>query len=520
MNKFLSLMKVNILGLIRGKERKKKKISHGIILILVGALFLYYAYRFAKLSMKGLVFIHSEYIILPEFFAISSILLIFINYKKINGLFFKSKDFDLLDAMPIKRSYIVISKMLELYLSALAVTCVFLLPAYYLYITNVSTDIAFHIYYFISLLFVPMIPVFVSTCIGYLISFVSSFFKRKDVVQLIGSILVIVGAYYLGLHSTNLNSSDYANFGKVILEVFNRYYPITIFYKNIVIDYDIPSLFFYILINVGLMALITFIITKSFAFINGRLHQAQTSRNKKIKDRKKLSRTGTLLKKDYKRLFSSTTYLLNTCTGVIITILLCIGFLKTKNGGVFGELINGTKAAKYIIPFMYSMFFGYIYPTAVSLSLEGKNFYILRVLPLSFKNIIKEKDIFHLSISIPMTLLAFFTIMYKLNMSMYTASLIYLFMLLVVFFYSKIHLLLDVIFLNITWENEVKLIKRSMQTIISLLISFSFMFIGAAMNLNSDLELLIIDIGVLMAIIITHIILVKFGTHKFNKTVG
>ena len=110
--------------------------------------------------------------------------------------------------------------------------------------------------------------------------------------------------------------------------------------------------------------------------------------------------------------------------------------------------------------------------------------------------------------------------MYKLNMSMYTASLIYLFMLLVVFFYSKIHLLLDVIFLNITWENEVKLIKRSMQTIISLLISFSFMFIGAAMNLNSDLELLIIDIGVLMAIIITHIILVKFGTHKFNKTVG
>lgn len=520
MNKFLSLMKVNILGLIRGKEKKKKKISHGIILILVGALFLYYAYRFAKLSMKGLIFIHSEYIILPEFFAISSILLIFINYKKINGLFFKSKDFDLLDAMPIKRSYIVISKMLELYISALAVTCVFMLPAYYLYITNVSTDIAFHIYYFISLLFVPMIPVFISTCIGYLISFVSSFFKRKDVVQLIGSILVIVGAYYLGLHSTNLKSSDYANFGKLILEIFNRYYPITIFYKNIVIDYDIPSLFFYILINVGLITLITFIITKTFSFINGKLHQAQTSRNKQIKDKKKLSRTLTLLKKDYKRLFSSTTYLLNTCTGVIICILLSIGFLKTSKGGMFAELIYGTKVAKYIIPFMYSMFFGYIYPTAVSLSLEGKNFYILRVLPLSFKKIIKEKDIFHLSISIPMTLLAFLTIIYKIDISLLTGALVYLFMLLVVFFYSKIHLLLDIIFLNINWENEVKLIKRSMQTIISLLISFTFMFIGAGMNLSSDMELLIINIGIFIAIIVTHIILVKFGSYKFNKTVG
>ena len=146
--------------------------------------------------------------------------------------------------------------------------------------------------------------------------------------------------------------------------------------------------FFYILINVGLITLITFIITKTFSFINGKLHQAQTSRNKKIKDKKKLSRTLTLLKKDYKRLFSSTTYLLNTCTGVIICILLSVGFLKTSKGGMFAELIYGTKVAKYILPFMYSMFFGYIYPTAVSLSLEGKNFYILRVLPISFKRII------------------------------------------------------------------------------------------------------------------------------------
>ena len=59
-----------------------------------------------------------------------------------------------------------------------------------------------------------------------------------------------------------------------------------------------------------------------------------------------------------------------------------------------------------------------------------------------------------------------------------------------------------------------------MQTIISLLISFTFMFIGAGMKLSSDIELLIIDIGVFIAIIVTHIILVKFGSYKFNKTVG
>lgn len=520
MNKFISLMKVNILGLIRGKDRKKKKISHGIILLFVGALFLYYAYRFAKLSMKGLKLINSEYIILPEFFAIASILLIFINYKKINGLFFKSKDFDLLDAMPIKRGYIVVSKMLELYISALMVTLVFMLPAYYLYITNVSTDALFHVFYFISLIFVPMIPVFISTCIGYLISFISAFFKRKDVVQLLGSILVIILAYNLGLHSTKLNPSDFANFGKLMLSVFNRYYPVTILYKNIVIDYDVVSLVPYILVNVTLMIAITFIITKSFAFINSRMNQAQTSRNKKIKERNKLSKTSSLLKKDFKRLISSTNYLLNSCTGIIITTLLVVGIISASKNGVFGGLLDGSVVSKYIIAFMFSMFFGYIYPTSISLSLEGKNFYILRVIPISFKNIIKEKDIFHLILSVPMTLIAFFTIAYKLHMDFYTGLLIYLFMLLVVTFYSKIHLLLDMLFLNISWENETKLIKRSMQTIISLLISFSFMFIGAACNLNNNSKLLLINIGVFLAIIITHIILVTYGTNKFNKTLN
>ena len=37
MNKFISLMSVSIKGIIRGKENKKKKLlSHGIILVLAG----------------------------------------------------------------------------------------------------------------------------------------------------------------------------------------------------------------------------------------------------------------------------------------------------------------------------------------------------------------------------------------------------------------------------------------------------------------------------------------------------
>ena len=169
---------------------------------------------------------------------------------------------------------------------------------------------------------------------------------------------------------------------------------------------------------------------------------------------------------------------------------------------------------------MYSMFFGYIYPTSISLSLEGKSFYILRVLPISFKDIIREKDLFHMIISIPAVIIAFITVVYKIDMSLYTSILVGVFMFLTILLYSKVHLLLDVIFLNISWENEVKLIKRSIQTIISLVISFTLMFVGAAMNLNSDNKLMIVNVSILCLIIASHILLLKLGSNRFNKTIN
>ena len=76
MNKFLLLLKINLLSIIRGKESKKSKISHGFILLFVGLVLSYYSYKFASFSMKGYKLINAQFILLPEFYAITSLFLI------------------------------------------------------------------------------------------------------------------------------------------------------------------------------------------------------------------------------------------------------------------------------------------------------------------------------------------------------------------------------------------------------------------------------------------------------------
>lgn len=521
MNKFISLMKVNIKGIIRGKENKKKKLlSHGIILLLSSVLIFYYAYKFANLSMKGLKIINSEYILLPEFFAISSVLLIFTNYKKINDLFFKNTDYDLLESMPIKRHYIILSKMVELYISALITTLAFMVPSYVVYITNVDVDVLFHILFYITLLFIPCIPVIIATIIGYLMSFISTFFKRKDLVQLITGIAVFFIAFYVGKHSFKINVTQMANFGKVLINFFNNYYPITIFYKNIVIDNEILSLIWYLLINILSFVALTIVVTKTYTFINAKLHQVSSSKNTKIKEHGRKSPTIALLKKDFKKLVSSSNYLLNTCVGVIVLTLCIIGLLSSSKVGfaVASELAGND--SKTIFAYCMLMFTGYIYPTAVSTSLEGKNFYILRVLPISFKNIIKEKNLFHLILGLPAALATILVIIFKTEMKIKYAIPLFLLYVIVTLFHANFHLLIDMIFLNISWENEIKVVKRSIQSILSLVVAIFLGVFPLISRFDKPYKIYLYVSGVLILTIASYVALRTFGKNKYNKTLN
>ena len=406
MSNLFRLLKINVLGTIRGKGKKSSQITRLLLLLAGMFAIIYYSYKFANMSMKGYKVINAQDVLLPEYFALISIFIIMSNYKKINTLFFKNKDYDILSSMPIKRSQIIISKVLDIYITAFFISCVVLLPSYYVYIKNVSVDILFHVRYFLTLFMIPIIPTILSILVGYLISFISTFFKRKDLVQLVISIAFFMIGYKFGSSLSSMGPNDFANLGKAMIKIFNHFYPITIMYKDIVISESVFSLIMYILLNIIFVVSSIFIITKTFEYINGKLQHVSSSKNKKIKYAKNKGIYHAMLKKDYKRLIGCVNYILNSCIGVLLTGFLIAGLITAKTNSPTSLIFISSKVSIYMLPFLMIMMLGYIYPAAVSLSLEGKNFYILRTLPISFNKIIKEKLLFEMSISLPMALVS------------------------------------------------------------------------------------------------------------------
>lgn len=519
MNKLYSLTKVSLLGLIRGKEKrtKTKKILRIILIMYVVGILCYYSYKFASLSMKAFTPLNLEYILLIEYFAFISSFLILSNYKKINNLFFKSKDHDMLFALPVKSVYIVISKLIEIYLTALIITLVMILPAYIIYVSNVSTTIMFNCLYFLTIFFIPVIPVIISVIVGYLISFVTSLLRFKELGEYLINGLIVVAVLFISGKTNTMNQADYANLGKSMVKFFNHYYPLTKMYKQAVFDGNIFTLILFIGINILLFVGLILGVSKSFNYIHGRLNQVRKSKNTKVKEVKSSSPIKAMLKKDYKKLFSSVNYALNSCMGVVL--LISISVLILTRSGLADVLIQefSKSSGKYIFPYLMIMFIGYVYPVCVSLSMEGKSFYILKTLPIKFKNIIKEKVLFSLSLLIIPITLVITTGFIKLNYSIKFLILITITYILCGVLFALVHLFTDILFIKLNWTSEIKLIKQSIQTLVA--IGSAFLAGLIPMSYIKGELAVYIYIGIVVLLIILLIFLLNtVGIKKYEKT--
>ena len=516
MNKLLSLIKINLLGLVRGRnEKKSKKIPQVFILLLALALIAYYSYLFASNAIEGYKLINAEYIILPQYFVFTSLFLIITNYKKIKDLFFEAKDLDMLQSMPIKKEYILISKIFEIYLYALIITFTVMLPPYFLYINAVSVTLLFHVLFYVTLLFIPCIPIVIAVAVGYLISYISSFFRKKESIQTVLSIAALLIGVYIGEKSAGMTGTKVASFGESFINLFNRVYPITKTYKEILIDSNIISLIIFIIANLLFFTGLAIIISKTFDKLNGRIHQVHKSKNTKIKYKKKLSKTKSLLVKDFKKLFSSANYLMNSCMGVVMLTMLFVT-VAFKIKGIEFET-EGVKTVSYVVPFIIVMLCGFIYPAAVSMSLEGKCFNVLKNLPITFNDIIKEKMLFEIILMAPITLMTIIAVSLRANYSIFYIVLFIAIAITAILLYTNIHLLLDMLFLKLEWVQEIKIIKQSLQSFLSLIAS---MLIGilplVLMKGPSYIKYYLIILIALF--IIVNYVLRTYGKKKFENS--
>lgn len=125
--------------------------------------------------------------------AVSSMAIFIFTLFKAGPVLFAAGDYEMLTALPLKPSAIIMSRLLHMYLSSLLLSALTIAPAGAVYGLTAAPSPVVYVRMFISLFFVPLVPLTVASLIGTLIMAIGSRVRRKNLVIILLSMTFTLG---------------------------------------------------------------------------------------------------------------------------------------------------------------------------------------------------------------------------------------------------------------------------------------------------------------------------------------
>lgn len=537
MNKLISLIKATIredFNKNNFKREKREKKIHDTLMGLVKTFLIVFIATsvigticaYAYLLGQALVKLNLTYIMLSVFSMITIIIVFMEGVYRSGSVLFDSKDNDMLLSMPIKKSTIVGSRLIRFILFEYIWTLLIMIPAVIMYAYFEKTNIYFYISTIIFLITLPIIPTIAASIIGYFIKLISSRFKKKNIVQTIFSLLFTVSIFlisiYLQIYIKNI-MKEISNINDLILKI---YYPLGV-YIQMLFKFSLFKIFMLLLGNVLLVILFIYLFSFRYFKIISKLSENYAKSNYKLnkEDGKTRSATYALFRKELSKYLSSSIYLINTSLSTIMIIGVGLYFgIKAPTT----LIINGqdlTVMLKYL-PKALMMFFAAAYimssTTALSISIEGKSFWITKSLPVKETKIFISKILIYLFMILPVSYITIIIMSIRFKFEIFDIILLFVFTTIMAIFVSMYGLIINLTWPKLNFKSEAQVVKQSLSVVITMLVGILIIGIIAItlvifkpINLNLFATVTTGIIGIITAIM--WIVLKTYGVRKFKE---
>lgn len=456
----------------KAKKDRRKNLSVVTILILGCALFGFISatYSYAMgIAMQQL----GELEVLPGFFmAATSLIVLITSIYKAKGVLFGFKDYDIVMALPVKASYIVASRLLLLYTINMVFAIGLLLPAYVVYGILAKPDITFYVYGLLSLLFVPLIPIIIASVIGIILAYISSKFKHSNAVNTIVMILAFT-ALFFGLMAVKTDE-QIVKIGTIFSDQMNSMYPLARWFLDGVVKYHIPSLLLFLGVSALAFLLFSMALGKGFKSLNSKLSAVQAGSKFKMKELKQSSQLMALYHKEAKRYFSCTIYVFNTFFALILMAIAAIAIqvvpIKQLDTIMSDPVMS--QMLKNMVPFVIAFMISMCAISASSISLEGKNFWILKAAPINANRIFLAKILFSISLTMPFCLLTSLSFSFRFQLNVIESVMAVLIPLAYCYLTAVLGLFINLKLPLMEWKNETVVVKQSAAAMLGSLSGF------------------------------------------------
>lgn len=380
---------------------------------------------------------------------------------------YTAKDNDLLLSMPIPPGKILGARVTGVYLMGLMYELIIAIPTMLVYFITMKPG-ALSVVFNILLPFVLSFLVLTLSCIfGFLVAAISSRVKRKNILTVILSLVFIAGYYYIYGSAYKIIQSIIAAPEKIGNSI-KVLYPL---YQMGLGAQGKPLSFLIFTLIVVVMLLVTYLVlSKSFLSV-ATANKGAVKKAYKGKTSKAASLGNALLIKELRRFTGCPIYMMNCGLGIIMMPIAAVVVL-VKAGDISAMLTQMLGEYVGIIPLLVTAAICTVSTfndiTSPSVSLEGKNLWLVQSYPVSAKAVLHAKIKLHVLLTVIPAVFLGICACIALKISEIHSIFILLFTVIFVVLMALIGLALNLKMPNLNWTDPTVPVKQSLCVMIAL----------------------------------------------------
>ncbi|PEY32465.1 permease [Bacillus cereus] len=457
--RFITQLGLNMFKYEKDKKKKQNKILISATIALVFVMLMLYC----GASAYGLVQLGIGEVIPVYAFVISSVLVLFFTMFKAHGELFAFRDYDFLMSLPISVSTVIASRFLYLYVLNTFFSIIIMLPMGVVYCIYENPSVPFYFMWFITLFTVSLIPTTIAAVFGACITAIASKFRYANrITTILSLIAMMIFGYFIFNHGNMKYSlNDLEGIGVIVSEQLTKVYPLANIFQKAIVNADMGAFILFVGISVIWYYLFVKILSFKYKQINTGISTYHMSSDYKINRMKKENVLIALYKKERKRFFSSTVYVINIGMGVVMAVIFSLAVIVVGPSQFIGYPGIETLLQK-VAPFVISAMISMTCTTCVSLSLEGKNVWIIKSLPITPKMIYDSKILMNLSLSVPTSIISAVLMVIGLKTDMWSSILLVITPIAYSFFSAVWGIFINNRFGYYDWVSETQVVKQSM----------------------------------------------------------
>ena len=478
-------------------DRKRRKMLRVTVIVLLALAAGYIGG--ASYALAG--FGAARYI--PMLYSVSAaaIVLLF-GLITVRGNLYREKDRELLAAMPVRGLPIAAARIARLYLYGVFIAALVLVPAYGVYFAFERPGAISYLCALPVILTVPVLPVVLTVWIGIAVTAILARMRHKVLAEVAIAILVVVGMLVLpvilsGGKMSSLPFADMTEAGAKTRAEMNEAMAKAVSEAMQKTESSIPALKTWggiargnlaglLLFGLGSVAMLSLtVLAVGFRFFAITAKLAPTAVHREYRMERLASRSSmtALVSKEAKRYFSCGIYVSNTIIGAVLTVALAVAFgffepakLVEKVGKLPVEL-----HPESAVPFLFGIVISTMSITSSAVSMEGKNWWIVKSLPVRERDIINAKLLFSLLVWAPFYLATEIILWFTLGAGFAGRLLLLAAPAAYIVFSSVWGLFCNLHFPKFRWETPTEVVKQSAAVGLTMLGAVAAVIPAAAM---------------------------------------